>query len=257
MAKVLIQREKREMMNERERVTIEEKRYFVADPSRDFMTANGKVSKDDLAKPDGTLIKTNAGAELILLSATFADAFENLKRLPQAVIAKDSGMIITTTGLGPDSIVVDAGAGSGWLASALARVCKHVTTYEMREEFIQNVKNNIALLGLKNISVKHGDFTKGIDEKDVDLITLDMPQPWDAMDAVMGSLKIGGYLVCYLPTIPQVMQQNDALRQSGKFLIMKNIELIERPWHVEGKKVRPSSEGIGHTAFLIFARRIQ
>jgi tRNA (adenine57-N1/adenine58-N1)-methyltransferase catalytic subunit len=42
-----------------------------------------------------------------------------LKRGPQVVLPKDIGMILGFTGVGKTSKVVDAGAGSGWLAISL------------------------------------------------------------------------------------------------------------------------------------------
>lgn len=254
MARVLYQREEVKDMDGHKRVVAEE-RFFLVDEAKDAQTANGFVPKAELQAHSG-IVKTNTGKELRMFDASFADKYGHLRRGPQTVIAKDSGMIIVTTGLGPDSTVIDAGAGSGWLAIAMARVCKHVTTYEIREDFLQTIKDNIALVGLSNITLKHGDITKGVSERDADVVTLDMPEPSQALDAVLPALKAGGWLVCYLPTIPQVMATVDALSAKG-LVVIKTIELIERPWHVEGRKVRPSSEGIGHTAFLIFARKIQ
>ena len=43
---------------------------------------------------------------------------------------------------------------------------------------------------------------------------------------------------------------------NDKFLYEKTIELIEREWRIEGRIARPKSEGIGHTGFLTFCRRV-
>jgi tRNA (adenine57-N1/adenine58-N1)-methyltransferase len=255
-AKILFQREEVRDMDGHKRTVVEEKLYLVKEASRDFPTAHGVVPKAELSKPDGSIVKTNSGKELTIFSASFSDLFSHLKRMPASINQKDIGMIIATCGLGPDSVVLDAGAGSGWLACGLARVCKHVTTYEIRDDFLDNIKANIAFLNLKNITLKHADITKGVQEKDIDCVTLDIPQPWDAFDAVMPALKPGSWIVCYIPTVPQMMQVVDGLKQRN-CLIIKSVELIERPWLVDGRKVRPDSEGIGHTAFLVFARKLQ
>ena len=255
MSKILIQREKKESIEGRERTTVEEKWYYVADESQNFMTATGMVKKEEFGKPDGSIVKSNSGKEFLMFSGSFRDAFSHIKKLPQTVMPKDIGMIIAMTGIGTDSIVIDAGAGSGALAAGLARVCKHVTTYELRDDFIDNLKENFERLGLKNITLRHKDVTAGVDEKEIDLVTLDMPQPWDAYAAIDPALKIGGFLVCYIPSVPQLMQCVENLPQN--FVVIKSLELIERPWIVKGKKVRPDNEMIGHTAFLMFARKIQ
>ncbi len=229
--------------------------YF-AEGDKDVQTAHGFVPKSELEKPDGSVVKSNSGKEFIVFEAGFADRFQRFKRGPQSVIHKDIGMIIATTGLGPESEVLDAGAGSGWLALGMARVCKRVTTYEKREEFLATIKSNIALSKLTNITLKHADIGEGVEGKDYDLVTLDMPEPAVVLDKVTPALKLGGWIVCYLPTIPQVMETIEALKNKG-YIIIKSIELMERPWHVDGRKVRPSSNAIGHTAFLVFGRRIR
>ncbi|NYZ60415.1 methyltransferase domain-containing protein, partial [Candidatus Micrarchaeota archaeon] len=75
-----------------------------------------------------------------------------------------------------DSLVVDAGAGTGFNAIMLGRIAKKVVSYERREEFAELAKENIKSLGLKNVKIKNADIMGGIEEKDLDLITLDMPE---------------------------------------------------------------------------------
>lgn len=256
MAKLLVQRERVEEVDGRNRVVVEEHIYLVSNMEKDVQTAHGFVAKGDLKKPAGSVVKTNTGKEMILLDASFADAVANFQKLPQTILPKDAGLIIATTGIGKESIVVDAGAGSGALTAMLANVAKHVTAYEIKEEYLKNIEKNLKLANLDNVTLKHGDITKGIEEKNVDLVTLDMPEPWHAIQAAHTALKPGGYVVMYVPTVPQMMQCVDGLETSRGFLVMKSVELIERPWHVEGKKVRPKSDFVGHTAFLIFARRL-
>ena len=67
-------------------------------------------------------------------------------------------------------------------------------------------------------------------------------------------MKSGGFLVCYVPQITQVME---VVENVGKnFVVEKIIENTEREWRVKGKVVRPEHMGLLHTAFLIFLRRI-
>jgi tRNA (adenine57-N1/adenine58-N1)-methyltransferase len=259
MAKILIQLAKKQTVEGRQRTVQEHKEYFVSDVSKDFNTHAGFVPKAELAKPDGSVVKTNSGAEFVLLSASFADAFLHIKKLPQTVMPKDIGMIIAMTGVGPDSIVVDAGTGSGALAAGLARVCKHVHTFEKRDDFIENIKDNFKRMALANVTLYQADITESIASvKDkADVMTLDLPDPERVIPAVTGGLKIGGYLVCYVPTVPQMMSAVETLRHDGRYLVLLCTELIKRDWIVEGQRVRPDNEMLGHTAFLIFARRIQ
>ena len=44
--------------------------------------------------------------------------------------------------------------------------------------------------------------------------------------------------------------------QDKNFIHLKTIEIIEREWDVQGRKVRPKSQPIGHSGFLTFVRKI-
>lgn len=258
MAKILIGRAKKEYIPElkREITTVKALRYYLTDLNKDFQTKYGIISKKDLKKKDGSKIKTDRGKEFIIFTSQFADDFRKLKRAPQTIIPKDFGMIIAQTGLGKKDTVVDAGTGAGALASALANVCKKVITYEKRDDHVDVAKENIKMLGLTNITIKHKDVTKGITEKNVDLITLDLPEPWEAITAVNKALKIGGWLVAYTPTTTQASEFVETIKNNEAFLFDSTIEIIKRGWIIDGKRVRPQSAEIGHTAFLTFVRKI-
>ncbi|MEM4264137.1 MAG: methyltransferase domain-containing protein [Candidatus Woesearchaeota archaeon] len=259
MPKILIGRGKKEYIPElgREITTVKALRYYITDPSKDFHTKYGVISKKDLKKKDGSTIKTSMGKEFVIFTAQFADNFRKLRRAPQTIIPKDFGQIIAETGLGKKDVVVDAGTGAGALACALANICKKVITYEIRQEHIDVAKENIKFLNLKNITIKNKDITKCIDEKNVDLITLDVPEPWQAIKTAQKSLKIGGWLVAYTPTIIQASQFVDEIGKNDAFLFDSTTEIIKRDWIVEGRRLRPSSAEIGHTAFLTFIRKIK
>jgi len=49
----------------------------------------------------------------------------------------------------------------------------------------------------------------------------------------------------------------NTIRKNNKFIFLKTSELIEREWKIEGRRIRPESEGIGFSGFIIFARRIR
>jgi len=183
-------------------ITKEGKKFYVKDTGKDVHTQFGFVSSKDLKKK---LVKTNKGKEMIVLDANFIDNYCKIRRGAQIIIKKDIGAILTETGVNKESKVVDAGAGSGALALYLAHICKSVVTYEIRKDFYDLVKENIKSLGLKNIKIKNKDVSE-ISEKNVDLITLDMPEPWGVLKKVAKALKSSGFLVAYLPNISQVSQ---------------------------------------------------
>ena len=259
MPKILIRRQKKEFIPEikREVTTVKAKQYFVVDTSCPFHTSDGIISSAELQKHDGSKVFTeNSKKEFTLLSAQFIDIYKRLRKLPQTIPLKDSGFIITETGINKESVVVDAGTGSAALASILAHVCKEVVTYELREDFLKNIQSNIDSLGIKNITVKHKSIYEGIDEKQVDLITLDLPEPWKAVPSIDSALKVGGFIVNFSPTIPQIMDFVSAIEKNEHFLVVKTVELIERLWEVNNRRVRPKSISIGHSGFLTLVRKI-
>lgn len=259
MAKILIQKEKKEYIPElkKEIRTIKETKYYITDLNKDFHTKHGIIPKAELKKKDGSTIKSSTGKEFTIFTAQFADNFKKLKRAPQTIIQKDIGAIIAETGLGKNDTALDAGTGAGALTCALANICKKVYSYEIREEHIGVAKQNIKTLRLKNITIKKKDINQGIDEKNLNLIVLDLPEPWQAINSAEKALKIGGYLVAYTPTIIQASNFVEAFKKTNSFLHEKTIEIIQRKWIVDGKRLRPDSAEIGHTAFLTFARKIK
>ena len=237
-------------------MTKEGKEFYIKDTSTDYHCQFGLVKAKDLKKKDGSVIKTNTGKELTIFSPSFIDSYKKIKRAPQIITRKDIGLIIAETGVNKDSKIVDAGAGSGALACFLANICKEVTTYEIREDFIKIVKKNKELLDLKNLKIKNKDIYKGIDEKDIDLITLDLPEPWKAINSAKKALKTGGFLVSYSPTIPQVVDFVNAINKKGGFVHIKTVELMLREWEILDRKVRPITTQTVHTGFLSFVRRV-
>jgi tRNA (adenine57-N1/adenine58-N1)-methyltransferase catalytic subunit len=232
-----------------------EKVFYVKDDSKDYHCQFGFVKADDLQKKDGSEVLTSTGKKLVLLSPSFIDKYAKIRRMPQIIPLKDMGSIIALTGIGSKSKVVDAGTGSGAAACFLANIVKEVTSYEIREDFIKVAEENVAYLGLNNVTLKNQDVTKGIEEKNVDLVLFDLPNPWDGVEAAATALKCGGFIVSYSPTVPQVIDFVDKVRAAG-FANIRTIELIERDWESEGRKTRPLSQQIGHSGFLTFARKI-
>ncbi len=255
--KLLIHKEKKEIVEGKERITSKGKQYFVKDPNKPIGTLYGTIDAKELAKKSGSIVKTDKGKEFTLLDADFIDVYKRLRKLPQTIPLKDIGLIIAETGINKDSKIVDGGAGSGVLAAALARIAKQVTSYEIREEHLKVAQENLKLLELKNIKIKNKSLYDGIEEKNTDLITLDLPEPWKVIKHAKKALKTGGWLVSYSPSVPQIQDFVNELEKNEEFFYVKTVEIIERLWEIHGRKVRPKSTGIGHSGFITFARKIK
>lgn len=219
---------------------------------KDLHTDSGIVKESDLKKCENK-VKAHSGKEFIVFDANFLDQFEKIKRGPAVMTKKDIGYILTNTGIGKDSVVLDAGTGCGVTASFLARFVNTVISYETNGSFLNIAKKNFDFLNIKNVELKNKDVYEGIEEKDLDLIVFDLPEPWQALETSHKALKSGCFLVAYLPTVTQV---TELIEKAKNFFYVKTVEILEREWFVEGKKVRPKSQMIGHTGFLVFLRKV-
>jgi len=239
-------------------VTKEGRKFFAKNLDEDLHTQYGFVKKDDLKKAkDGDILKSNTGKEFYIFTPSFIDFYRKIKRDAQIIPLKDIGVIVAETGIHRESRVLDAGSGSGALACFLAGIAKEVVTYEIRQDFIEIVKSNIEFLGLKNIKIKNKNIYHEIDDKDIDVAVLDLPEPWNAIGNCSKALKVGGFLVSYSPSVPQVADFVNAVRKNESFIYLKTVEITEREWEVEERKVRPKSSGLGHSGFMSFARKIK
>jgi tRNA (adenine57-N1/adenine58-N1)-methyltransferase len=89
-----------------------------------------------------------------------------------------------------------------------------------------------------------------------DRVVLDMLAPWEYADAAAMSLRAGGLICCYVATTTQLSRTVEALRAQGSFDEPAAWESLLRGWHVDGLAVRPEHRMIGHTGFLVTARRL-
>ena len=231
------------------------KKFSVSDLTKDLHSQFGVFSKNDLRKNKGK-IKSKIGKKFSIFPAGFIDKLQKLKRGAQIITLKDAGIIIAETGINKESRIIEAGGGSGALTCIIANIAKQVTTYEIREDFVKIIKENITNLELDNVKVKNKDITKRISERNVDLIVLDLPDPDKVIEHAATALKQGGFLVVYLPSITQVASFVNKIERNENFVLIKVIENIQREWKVHDKIARPEFRMLGHTGFLSFFRKI-
>ncbi|MBS3151271.1 methyltransferase domain-containing protein [Candidatus Woesearchaeota archaeon] len=185
---------------------------------------------------------------------SFIDDLRKIKRGPAIMLQKDIGVILANTCIDKDSTVVDGGSGCGVLTANLARFVKKVYSYDNRKEFLEIARENIKKLGLKNVVFKNKDVFEKIDERKLDLITLDIKDPWKALGNCKKALKKGGELAVFLPNITQVHEFINKVDEN--FKVENVVEDIQRRWIVDERRARPENIGILHTGFLVFAKKI-
>lgn len=227
-----------------------------------FHCHRGILSHDSLiGEPEGTTVRLASGTTMVALRPTLDEYVLKMKRGAQVVYPKDMAMILLHGDIYPGARVLEAGAGSGALTLGLLRAVGpqgSVVTYEIREDFAAVARANVdAFMGkAENLEIRLANVYEGIQETDLDRIVLDLPEPWQVIPAARLALRPGGILVAYLPTILQVHTLVEALHADACWTLVSAFETLVRPWHIEGRSVRPEHRMVGHTGFLTVARRI-
>jgi tRNA (adenine57-N1/adenine58-N1)-methyltransferase len=232
-----------------------------------FHTHRGVLSHDlIIGQPDASVVESSNGIEYLALRPLLTDFVMSMPRGAAIIYPKDAAQILASADIFPSATVVEAGVGSGALSLWLLRAIGPNGTlhsFERREEFAEVARGNVAaFLGAvpSNWTVTVGDLQEALPASvgagSVDRIVLDMLAPWECLDACADALTPGGVLVCYIATVTQLSRVAEAIRATGAFTEPDPSETLVRTWHVEGLAVRPDHRMIGHTGFLMTARRL-
>jgi tRNA (adenine57-N1/adenine58-N1)-methyltransferase len=236
------------------------KRYFIdTDANTDKVKGVGVIDPSCfIGKRYGEKIEIG-NKNFYLLKPSLMDKLKGLKRKAQIILPKELAYIVMFCSIESGDTVLEAGIGSGSLTIALANAIApdgKVISYDKREDFIKHAKKNLKKSRfLDYVETKHKDITKAIDEKNLDSIIIDIPNPWDAINHSFNSLKIGGYLCCYSPLISQVEKTVKEIKKHN-FIEITTFENIQREMIVSDHGTRPSFNMLGHTGYLTFARKV-
>jgi tRNA (adenine57-N1/adenine58-N1)-methyltransferase catalytic subunit len=236
----------------------------VLEPGRSFHTHRGAVLHDDLiGEPEGIVVKAQpSGTQYLALRPLLADFVLSMPRGAAVVYPKDAAQIVAMGDVFPGARVIEAGAGSGALTCSLLRAVGEggrVVSYERREEFAAVARKNVTrFFGEQPATwdLRDGDVIEHPVDEPADRIVLDMLAPWEIVPTVGQVLVPGGVLIVYVATVTQLSRIVEALREHGGFTEPASWETLVRPWHVVGLAVRPEHRMVGHTAFLVSARRL-
>jgi tRNA (adenine57-N1/adenine58-N1)-methyltransferase len=228
-----------------------------------FHSDRGFVGHDALiGLPEGSTVTTSRGARYLALRPTLAEYVLVMPRGAQVIYPKDLATICLFADVGPGQTVCEAGLGSGALTMVLLRAvgpAGRVVSYETREEFARRACRNIEQRlgsGLPHL-VRHQDVYAGIEEREVDRVILDLPEPWRVVEPAAAALQAGGIFCAYVPTVPQAQRTHETLAAHPAFALVETLETLLRPWNIAGPSVRPAHRMVAHTGFLTFARRVQ
>jgi tRNA (adenine57-N1/adenine58-N1)-methyltransferase catalytic subunit len=233
----------------------------------EFHTHTGILDHDlVIGQPDASIVTSSNGIEYLALRPLLTDFVMSMPRGAAIIYPKDAAQILGMADIFPGAVVVEAGVGSGalslWLLRAIG-AAGNLHSFERRAEFADIAQANAAaFLGdvPANWAVTVGDFVEALpavaSPGSVDRVILDMLAPWECIDVAADALTPGGVLLCYVATVTQLSRTAEAIRATGRFTAPDSAETMVRTWHVEGLAVRPDHRMIGHTGFLIAARRL-
>lgn len=229
-------------------------------PGGEFHTHKGVVFHDDLlGRPEGILCRSTLGESYTVLRPTYEDTVLLQPRGAQVIYPKDSAHLLVMADIGPGLRVFEAGVGSGALSTALLRAGCEVVGYEIREDFANRARTNVAdFLGAAALDRYHvhlRDAYAGIDPDHgpFDRMLLDLPEPWRLVPHAEQVLHPGGILAAYTPSTVQVGSIRERLA-TRRWTDQRTLEVLVRTWHVEGQAIRPDHRMVAHTAFLTSAR---
>jgi tRNA (adenine57-N1/adenine58-N1)-methyltransferase catalytic subunit len=238
---------------------------IVLQPGGTFHTHRGSLKHDDLiGAPEGSLVTAAGGTAYVALRPLLADYTLAMKRGATIVYPKDAAQILAYADVFPGARVLEAGAGSGALSCWLLRAIGpdgQLVSFEARADFAEIARANVArfygeMPSQWRLEVDRLHAAGAGEPGSFDRVILDMLAPWDCVADAATALIGGGLICCYVATTTQLSRVVEELRSHGGFFEPAAWETLVRGWHVDGLAVRPDHRMIGHTGFLVTARRL-
>lgn len=232
-------------------------------PEKQIQTQWGTIEPEDIiGKKIGDHISTHLGVRLFIFKPLLYEKIECsklFKYATQIVRPRDWGLIISFSGIKPGSKIVEIGTGSGAFTAFLCEIIQpdgHVYSYELQSERAEVAQRNLVELGVPRVyTVKVRDVAReGIDEKNVDAIFVDIPEPWTIIKHAYDSLKPGGIIICYVPTFNQIARLLPVLEDVG-FVDIRIFDHFFREIQATPRAIRPLLKSYVFSAFIVLARK--
>jgi len=216
---------------------------------------------DAIGKEYGSKITTNKDKYVYLLKPTMYDYIMKIQHGTQIVYPKDLGYIVARAGIQNNQKIVEIGTGSASLTSFVASIVKprgHVYTFDVDENFMKIAAKNLKKCGMDKYVTQQNLDIKTIKNPpiiDADVVLIDLGDPWTIIPQVRQMLKGSGAVFAICPTMNQLEKLTMALIEN-EFTDIESTEHILRTIEAREGKTRHSFQGIGHTTYLCFARKV-
>ncbi len=238
------------------------RKLITLEQGKKFFSHTGAIDHNQIiGQSDCSIVESEKGTKYLAFKPLLRDYVLSMPRGATIVYPKDSAIIVGYSDLFPGAKVLEAGVGSGALSAAILRAIGtegRLISFERREEFAEIARKNVERFfgsEIRNWIIQVGDVAD-VSDIEVTHVILDMLEPWRTLPAISKVLLSGGVLVTYVATTTQMSVMVEAIRESGDYTEPEIFETLLRPWHVEGLAVRPEHRMMGHTGFLIFARKL-
>ena len=129
--------------------------------------------------------------------------------------------------ISPGARVLEVGAGSGYAAAILAEIAKEVVTIERHAALAESARDALARLGYQNVTVLHGDGSRGVPER----------APYDAILVAAGA-----------PAAPQSLKQQ--LAEGGRLVIPVSVNSHQDLKVITRRGDRFEEEDLGAVRFV-------
>ena len=206
---------------------------------------------------DGSVFEI-AGKKFTAFRPGTFELMGSLERGAQIITPKDAASILFHCDVRSGSTVLEIGAGSGGLTTALTRAVApngKVHTVEFKEENAERALKNLKRTGLDSYwSYQIGDAREVKVNITADALIMDMPDPENALDNLSPCLRPGGRICAYIHNANQLELIVNALRERD-YCDVFAIEILQRGMEVHKGGVRPSYEMLGHTGYIVYGRK--
>ena len=181
-----------------------------------------------------------------------------VRRETQIVFPKDAFFICLKLDVRCGSRVLEVGTGSGAMTLLLARAAGpegQVVSVEKEERHYKNSRKNIERFAdFPNTEVHNTDIDEFV-ASPFDAAFVDLREPWLHLEKLRSLLRGGAPVGFIVPTANQVSETLQAIK--GGFGDIEVMEIMLRKYKTLAARLRPEDRMIGHTGYLLFARKIE
>jgi tRNA (adenine57-N1/adenine58-N1)-methyltransferase len=238
-------------------IRFRDKRYLKrVERGKNFSYKGGVLKFDELiGKPFGITI-----GELKVFKPTLEEIIlYGIRRETQIIYPKDTFYIAKKLNLKEGSKLLEFGTGSGaatMVFSSSVGKEGRVYTFEREERIFKVAKKNLERFGFThNVVMFNKPFSpEEVEGIEFDAAFVDVREPYPFVEGVWKVLKPSAPVGFLLPTTNQVQELLKVL--PDYFGDVEILEILTRYYKVNPERFRPEDTMVGHTAYLLFAKKL-